>query len=92
MNPKTIVMISPVVETKGLYIPVSIAHLNNVDFLAISGDEDTDSQKAIEYLKRFAQNEFIDFSSSSKTTGMLMLKNDPGLINLISEWISEYLN
>lgn len=91
-KPKTIVMISPVVKAKGLYIPVSIAQLDNVDFLSIIGTEDTSSKEAEAYLKKFAQEEFAEFTSESRTTGMLMLKNDKSLAKMISEWISEYLN
>ncbi len=92
IHPKTIIMISPVIETKGLYIPVSMAHLDGVDFLSISGTDDIMSKEAEKYLIKFAQNEFLTFTSESKTTGMMMLKNDPDLSKLISEWISEYLN
>ena len=92
VKPKTIVMISPVVKTKGLFIPVSMAHLDNVDFLTISGKEDYSSIEASEYLHKFAQAEFVEFTSESKTTGMLMLKNAPETVHLISEWIAEYLN
>ena len=90
-EPKTIIMISPIVETKGLYIPVNIAHLDTTDFLTIIGTDDTESKKAAEYLSKFAQNEFTAFTSSSKTTGMLMLKNDEDLSKMIAEWINEYL-
>lgn len=90
-NPKTIVMISPVIKAKGLYIPVSLAHLNNVDILSISGTDDIMSKDAEAYLAKFAQDEFISFTSDSKTTGMLMLKNDQGLSKMIAEWIAEYL-
>ena len=90
--PKTIVMISPVVKAKGLYIPVSMAHLDGVDFLSISGTDDIMAKDAERYLIKFAQDEFATFTSDSKTTGMMMLKNDPGLSKMISEWISEYLN
>ena len=41
---------------------------------------------------KFAQNEFMTFTSESKSTGMLMLKNDKGLSKMIAEWVSEYLN
>ena len=85
-------MISPVVRTKGLYIPVNLAHLDNVDILAISGTDDTDSKEAAKYLSKFAQAQFLEFTSESKTTGMLMLKNDSGLSKMIAEWVSEYLN
>ena len=92
IRPKTIVMLSPVVETKGIYIPVSLAHLDGVDILSISGTDDFDSKKAEEYLKKFAQEEFATFVSDSRSTGMMMIKNDPSLSRLISEWIWEYLN
>ena len=68
--PDVIVMISPVIETRGLYIPVSIAHLETTDFLAISGTDDTDSVAASDYLKKFAQNQFITYTSESKSTGI----------------------
>ena len=90
--PKTFVMISPVVKAKGLYIPVSMAHLEGVDFLSISGTDDIMSKDAEAYLSKFAQDEFVTFTSESKSTGMLMLKNDPDLAKMISEWIFEYLN
>lgn len=92
IRPKTIVMLSPVVKTKGLYIPVNIAHLDNVDILAILGTNDTDSNEAADYLAKFAQAQFLKLTSESKTTGMLMLKNDNGLSKTIAEWINEYLN
>lgn len=92
IHPKTIVMISPVVESKGLYIPVSIAHLDGVDFLSISGTDDVMSKDAEKYLIKFAQNEFLTYISEAKTTGMMMLKKDPHLCKIIAEWITQYLN
>lgn len=92
IHPKTIVMLSPVIKTKGLYIPVSMAHLDGVDFLSISGTDDIMSKEAESYLIKFAQDEFITYTSESKTTGMMMIKNDPSLSKMIAEWISEYLN
>jgi pimeloyl-ACP methyl ester carboxylesterase len=92
IHPKTIVMISPVVKTKDLYIPISMAHLDGVDFLSISGTDDIASKKAELYLTKFAQNEFLTYTSDSKTTGMMMLKNDTSLSKMIAEWIGEYLN
>ena len=41
---------------------------------------------------KFAQDEFLTYTSESKTTGMMMLKNDPGLSKMIAEWVAEYLN
>lgn len=91
-KPKTIVMISPVVKTRSLYIPVSIAQLDNVDFLSITGTDDITSKEAEAYLKKFAQDTFAEYTSDSKTYGMLMLKNDPKLSKVIVEWIDPYFN
>ncbi len=91
VKPQAIVMISPVVKTKDLYIPVSIAHLDNVDFLSITGTDETESQEAEAYLKRFAQKNFATYVSPVRTSDMLLLKNDPELSRIISAWINEYL-
>lgn len=90
-KPQTIVMISPVVKTKDLYIPVSIAHLDNVDFLSITGTGESEAQIAEAYLKRFAQNNFSTYISPVRTSGMLLLKNDSELSRIIAAWINEYL-
>lgn len=90
-KPKTIVILSPVVNTKGLYIPVKLANLDKVDILAISGTDDNSSTEAAEYLKKFAQSTFAVYTSESKSTGMIMLKNDTSLAKIIVSWIKEYL-
>lgn len=92
VKPKTIVMLSPTIDVKGLYIPVSLAHLGGTDCFAISGTNDFDSEKVINYLKKFAQAEFVAYKSESKSTGVLMLKNDNSLTKIITTWIKDYLN
>ena len=91
-KPKTIVTLSPVVKTKGLYIPVKLAELDNIDILSITGKNDFQSKKANEYLKKFAQSTYAEYTSSSATTGMIMLKHDESLNAIICAWIDEYIN
>ena len=91
-KPKTIVMLSPVVKAKGLYIPVKLAEVNDVDILSIIGKNDMSSHKANHYLKKFAQSTYVEYISDAKSTGMLMLKLDDTLSNVITSWISQYLN
>ena len=91
IKPKTIVMISPVVKAKGLFVPVKLAELNNTDILSICGTNDTASVDSQEYLKRFAQAGFIEYLSESKASGMLMFKSDTTLSQFITIWISQYL-
>ena len=90
-KPKTIVIISPIVQTHGLYIPVSVAQLSNVDFLSISGNSDRRALDDEKYLEKFAQGEFVRYYSTSQTSGMVILKNDDGAIPAITEWINKYL-
>lgn len=88
-KPSTIVMLSPVINAKGIYIPVKLAELN-VDILSITGSNDLNGEKANEYLKRFAQATYAEYHSSSVANGMLMLKNDQSLNKVIVAWINEY--
>lgn len=90
-KPKTLVLLSPVVKTKGLYVPVKLANLDNIDIFSISGTNDNSGHSAQEYLKKFSQATFATYISESRSTGMLMLKNDNTLARIITSWIKEYL-
>jgi alpha-beta hydrolase superfamily lysophospholipase len=90
-KPSTIVMLSPVIQTKGLYIPVKFAELNNIDVLSVTGTDDINGAKTNDYLKKFAQSTYAEYISESKSTGMLLLKNDESLSSVISAWIQQYL-
>lgn len=90
-KPKTIVMLSPIVKAKGLYTPVALAELNNIDILSISGTADYDGENSQEYLKKFAQSSFMTYISESKSNGMLLLKNDESVSKIITKWLDSYL-
>lgn len=90
-KPKTIVLLSPTIDIRGLYTPVKLANLTDTDIFSISGTGDVAGEKAQEYLRKFAQAEFATYTSESRSTGMLMLKNDKSLAKIITTWISEYL-
>ena len=90
-KPKTIVILSPVVNSKGLYVPVKLAELENVDILSVTGKNDFQSKKSDAYLKKFAQSTYSEYTSSSATTGMIMLKHDETLDDVICAWIDEYI-
>ena len=91
-KPKTIVLLSPVVNSKGLYVPVKLAELDNVDILSITGKNDFQSKKADKYLKKFAQSTYAEYISPSAKTGMIMIKQDETLSAVICAWISEYFS
>lgn len=90
-KPKTIVMLSPGANIKGLYIPVRLANLDNIDILSIIGTNDITGAKTEEYLKRFAQAAFVNYTSTANASGMLLLKNDTSLTNIIATWLKQYL-
>lgn len=90
-KPKTLVLLSPVVQAKGLYVPVKLANLDKIDIFSISGTNDNSGHNAQEYLKKFSQATFATYTSESRSTGMLMLKNDNTLARIITSWIKEYL-
>lgn len=90
-KPKTIVILSPVVNAKGLFVPVKLAELNNIDILSIVAEKDFQSKKADAYLKKFAQSTFAEYTASSTASGMIMLKHDQFLGKIICSWIDEYL-
>lgn len=90
-KPKTVVLISPVVNAKGIYVPVKLAEINDVDMLSITGKTDIAGQNAEDYLKKFAQGVFASYVSDSRNTGMLMFKSDLTLTSVITSWINQYL-
>ena len=90
-KPKTIVIISPTVNAKGLYVPVKLAELDNIDILSITGNKDYQSKQADEYLKKFAQSTYAEYASSAESSGMILLKHDEMISKIISSWIEEYL-
>ena len=89
-KPKTLVLLSPAENAKGLYVPVSLANLQ-LDILSISGTNDLASIEAEKYLKKFAQATFATYTSEAKSTGVLMLKSDKTLSKIITSWLKEYL-
>ena len=91
-KPKTIIILSPTVIARGLYVPVSIAQLDNVDFLSITSKDDAFSKDAEKYIRKFSQGGFVSYESQSNTTGVLMLKNDEELSRVITEWIYQYFD
>lgn len=90
-KPKTIVLLSPVINAKGLFTPVKLAELNNIDILSIVGSTDKTGKNTNSYLEKFAQSTYTEYVSTSNSNGMILLKNDENVIPLISSWIEEYL-
>ena len=91
IKPKTIIILSPTINAKGLYVPVKLAELNNIDILTIVSESDLQSKNANKYLKKFAQSTYAEYTSKTTSTGMIMLKHDEMLSKIISGWLKEYI-
>ncbi len=90
-KPDTLVLLSPEINSKGVYVPVKLAEITNTDILTITGTNDSTGLNNYEYLSKFAQGTFESYIPSSRSTGMLMLKNDNTLSDTITQWIGQYL-
>lgn len=90
-KPKALVLLSPEINSKGVYVPVKLAELVNIDVLSVQGAGDTTALNNFEYLSKFAQGSFEPYISTSHSNGMLMLKNDKTLSEVITQWIKLYL-
>lgn len=90
-KPKTLVLLSPTVDVKGLYVPVKLANLDNIDIFSISGTGDVSGATTEAYLKKFSQSTFATYTSDARSKGMIMLKNDETLSKVITSWIAQYL-
>ena len=90
-KPKTLVLLSPEINSKGVYVPIKLAEITNTDILTVTGTNDATGLNNYEYLSKFAQGTFESYVSSSRSTGMLMLKNDNALTDTITHWIGQYL-
>ena len=90
-KPKTLVLLSPTVDVKGLYVPVKLANLDNIDIFSISGTGDVSGATTEAYLKKFSQSTFATYTSDARSKGMIMLKNDETLSKVITSLIAQYL-
>ena len=90
IKPKTIVLISPTRDFKGLYIPVAMTDLK-VPMLSIVSRKDRFCVDEEKELAKFSQSGFYSKKYPEGGTGMLMLKINPEMSQDIVKWIIKYL-
>ena len=89
-KPKTLVLISPTQNFKGLYIPIAMTELN-MPILTMSSKNDRFCLQEQKELAKFSQGGFYAQNYPNGGMGMLMLKVNPSMSMDITKWIANSL-
>lgn len=90
-KPKTLVLISPTVSFKGLYIPIAMAEMGGIPILAMASKQDRYSMQQQTALAKFSQGGFYAKNYPQGGMGMMMIKINPTMSQDITKWIIKYL-
>ena len=90
-KPKTMVLISPSMNFKGLYIPIVMTEIGTMPILSMASEQDRYSLKEQKTLAKFSQGGFYAKNYSKGGMGMMMLKSNPSMALDITKWIGKYL-
>lgn len=91
-KPKTLVLISPTVTFKGLYIPIALAEMGGIPVLTMVSKKDRYCLQQQQELAKFAQGGFYAQNYPYGGMGMLMVKVNPSMSQDITKWIMKYLH
>ena len=86
IKPKAFVLISPSLNFKNLYIPITLANLGNVPILGIASVKDRYSLDGLKEVKKYAQGNYDIKICPYGPIGMTILKYNPDLNNQIIKW------
>lgn len=90
-KPKTLVLISPTTNFKGLYIPISMAEMGGIPILSMVSKKDAYCMQEQLNLARYAQGGFYAKNYPNGGMGMMMMKVNPTMSMDITSWIKKYL-
>lgn len=90
-KPKAMVLISPSLNFKGLYLPVAMTEIGTVPILSIASQQDGYSMDQEEKLSKFAQGDFFFKNYPKGGMGMMMIKVNPIMPVEITKWLMRYL-
>lgn len=89
-KPKTLVLISPTLSFKGLYIPLAMTDIQ-MPILSMVSKKDAYCIQEQKKMSKFAQGGFYAQNYPQGGMGMLMLKSNPSMSQDIVKWIIKYL-
>jgi len=90
-KPKTLVLISPTTNFKGLYIPIAMVEMGAVPVLSMASNKDVYCLNEQRSLAKFAQGGFYAKNYPQGGMGMMMIKSNPSMSQDIVKWIIRYL-
>ena len=90
VKPKALVLLSPSMTFKSLYIPVALTEIGTTPILALASKIDGYAIKEQEKLVKFAQGTFDVCNVESGSGGMLLLKQHPEILDTILNWTIQY--
>ncbi len=90
-KPKTLVLISPTTNFKGLYIPIAMVEMGSIPVLSMVSKKDSYCMQEQQKLSKYAQGGFYAKNYPQGGMGMMMLKSNPTMAQDITEWIIRYL-
>lgn len=91
VKPKALVLISPQMTFKGLYIPVAMTEIGQTPILAISSKTNNRFMQEQEKLSRFAQGVFDVYNIEKGGADMFIFKQYPETQPMVIDWIKQYL-
>ena len=89
-KPQALVLLSPSMTFKSLYIPVALTEIGQTPILALASKTDLYAMKEQEKLAKFAQNTFDVYNVDSGSGGMLLIKQHPEALDSILNWTIQY--
>lgn len=88
VKPKALVLISPTMTFKGLYVPIALSEIGYVPVFAITSQKDDFCLQEQQKLARFSQGAFYVKNYPNGGMGMLMIKVNPTMSSDILKWIA----
>lgn len=90
-KPKALVLISPTMNFKGLYVPIVLSEIGTIPILSMASNQDKYSIQQEKNISKFSQGAFFVKNYSRGGMGMLMLKSNPTMPYDITKWLMKYL-
>ncbi|HNW25744.1 MAG TPA: alpha/beta fold hydrolase [Candidatus Gastranaerophilaceae bacterium] len=91
VKPKALVLISPTMTFKGLYVPIALSEIGYVPVLAITSQKDSFCLQEQQKLSRFSQGAFYVKNYPNGGMGMLMIKVNPAMSSDIVKWVASFV-
>ena len=89
VKPRALVLLSPSLSFKGVYIPVDMAELGSIPIYTVASEKDNYSISEQKKLTKFAQGEFAINNVPSGGMGMMLIKTNPEITTSIIEWLDK---